>query len=41
MLFRRLEKINFDQVGDFEGYANRDSLGYRRRIYGLEDIPTF
>lgn len=39
MLFRRLEKIEFHEVGEFEGYANRDSLTYRS-IYGLEDIPT-
>jgi saccharopine dehydrogenase (NADP+, L-glutamate forming) len=39
MLFRRLERISFDKVGDFEGYPNRDSLAYRK-IYGLHDIPT-
>lgn len=39
MLFNRLEKISFDKVGEFEGYANRDSLSYRS-IYGLEGIPT-
>lgn len=39
MLFRRLETITFDQIGDFDGYPNRDSLSYRQ-IYGLEDIPT-
>lgn len=39
MLFRRLETITFDEVGDFDGYPNRDSLSYRQ-IYGLEDIPT-
>lgn len=39
MLFRRLEKITFDGIGEFEGYPNRDSLSYRP-IYGLEDIPT-
>jgi saccharopine dehydrogenase-like NADP-dependent oxidoreductase len=39
MLFRRLEKISFHDVGDFDGYANRDSLIYRK-IYGLENIPT-
>ena len=26
-------------AGEFEGYANRDSLSYRK-AYGLEDIPT-
>ncbi len=39
MLFRRLEKIYFEEVGEFEGYPNRDSLTYRK-IYGLEAIPT-
>jgi saccharopine dehydrogenase-like NADP-dependent oxidoreductase len=39
MLFRRLEKISFQDVGDFDGYANRDSLVYRK-IYGLDKIPT-
>lgn len=39
MLFRRLETISFDEVGDFDGYPNRDSLSYRK-IYGLDEIPT-
>ena len=39
MLFRRLEMISFDEIGDFDGYPNRDSLSYRK-IYGLESIPT-
>jgi len=39
MLFRRLETISFEDVGDFDGYPNRDSLSYRK-TYGLEDIPT-
>ncbi len=38
-LFRRTEIINVEGRGNFEGYANRDSLKYRS-IYGLEDIPT-
>jgi len=38
-LFRRTEIIKIDGYGEFEGYANRNSLGYRE-IYGLEDIPT-
>jgi saccharopine dehydrogenase-like NADP-dependent oxidoreductase len=38
-LFRRTEIINIEGYGDFEGYANRDSLKYRSK-YGLEDIPT-
>ncbi|PRY86603.1 saccharopine dehydrogenase (NADP+, L-glutamate forming) [Mongoliibacter ruber] len=39
MLFRRLEKISFDGIGEFEGYPNRDSLSYRK-VYGLDNIPT-
>lgn len=39
MLFRRLEKVHFDEVGAFDAYPNRDSLTYRG-IYGLQDIPT-
>ncbi len=39
MLFKRLEPISFEDVGDFDGYPNRDSLIYRK-IYGLEQIPT-
>jgi len=38
-LFRRTEKIDIENYGRFEGYANRDSLKYRS-IYGLTDIPT-
>lgn len=38
-LFRRTEIINIPEYGEFEGYANRDSLKYRAK-YGLEDIPT-
>lgn len=38
-LFRRTEVINIEGFGNFEGYANRDSLKYRK-IYGLENIPT-
>lgn len=38
-LFRRIELINIEGYGKFEGYANRDSLKYRE-IYGLEDIKT-
>jgi saccharopine dehydrogenase-like NADP-dependent oxidoreductase len=39
-LFRRLEKIFVEDTGEFEGYANRDSLKYIK-TYGLENIPTF
>lgn len=38
-LFTRTEKIHFEGLGDFEGYANRDSLGYRS-VYGIEDVQT-
>ena len=38
-LFNRLDKISIEGFGDFEGYANRDSLSYRS-IYKLEGIPT-
>ena len=38
-LFRRIEFIDIDGFGRFEGYANRDSLKYRS-TYGLDDIPT-
>ncbi|RZS94795.1 saccharopine dehydrogenase family protein [Cecembia calidifontis] len=39
MLFQRLDKISFEEAGEFDGYANRDSLIYRK-VYGLEEIPT-
>ena len=38
-LFRRTEMISIDGYGDFEGYANRDSLSYRE-VHNLNDIPT-
>lgn len=38
-VFKRIERVIVDEVGEFEAYANRDSLKYRG-IYGLEDIPT-
>lgn len=38
-LFKRLERISFSGLGDFDGYPNRDSLSYRQ-VYGLEKIPT-
>jgi saccharopine dehydrogenase (NADP+, L-glutamate forming) len=34
-LFRRTETIEVEGVGRFDGYANRDSLSYRK-TYGLE-----
>ena len=39
MLFRRTEMMEVEGFGEFEGYANRDSLSYRS-LYGLENIPT-
>ena len=38
-LFERIDKMSILDAGEFEGYANRDSLSYRK-AYGLEDIPT-
>ncbi len=38
-LFTRVEKTTVLDVGEFEIYANRDSLKYRD-AYGLEGIPT-
>ena len=38
-LFKRLENIKILDLGDFEGYANRDSLSYRKS-YGLDNIQT-
>lgn len=38
-LFRRTDALYVEGYGDFEGYANRDSLSYRE-LYGLRDIPT-
>lgn len=38
-LFERTEQVSILAAGEFEGYANRDSLGYRK-AYGLQDIST-
>ena len=38
-LFTRTETLEVARHGEFEGYANRDSLSYRK-AYGLENIPT-
>lgn len=38
-LFSRTDKISIDNYGEFEAYANRDSLSYRK-TYGLDNIPT-
>ena len=38
-LFSEIEKVVVDGHGEFDGYANRDSLSYRKQ-YGLDSIPT-
>jgi saccharopine dehydrogenase-like NADP-dependent oxidoreductase len=38
-LFRQIENIHVKGYGSFDGYANRDSLSYRK-LYSLENIPT-
>tara|TARA_B100001758_G_scaffold176445_1_gene153190 strand:- start:643 stop:1971 length:1329 start_codon:yes stop_codon:yes gene_type:complete len=38
-LFERIETMTVLDAGEFEGYANRDSLSYRG-LYGLDHIPT-
>lgn len=38
-LFARTEVLAVPGYGEFEGYANRDSLSYRQP-YGLDNIPT-
>jgi saccharopine dehydrogenase-like NADP-dependent oxidoreductase len=38
-LFQRLTRVHVPGLGDYEGYANRDSLRYIE-TYGLENIKT-
>jgi saccharopine dehydrogenase-like NADP-dependent oxidoreductase len=38
-LFMDIQKISVDDQGEYDGYANRDSLSYRK-LYNLENIPT-
>ncbi len=38
-LFKRIETLSILNQGEFEAYANRDSLSYRE-VYGLNEIPT-
>lgn len=38
-LFKRITQVTVPGFGEFEGYANRDSLTYREQ-YGLGDIKT-
>ncbi len=37
-IFSETQLIEIENLGTFEGYANRDSLSYRKH-YGLEDAP--
>ena len=38
-LYSNLEKVEVLDAGDFEAYANRDSLSYRK-IYNINDVPS-
>lgn len=38
-LFKNIRSISINEVGEFEGYANRDSLKYQN-IYGLQKVDT-
>lgn len=38
-LFTQIETINVEGFGSFDGYANRDSLSYRK-LYNIANIPT-
>ncbi|NSW44909.1 MAG: saccharopine dehydrogenase NADP-binding domain-containing protein [Bacteroidales bacterium] len=38
-LFKRTFRVKVLDLGEFDVYANRDSLSYRE-VYGLQDIPT-
>jgi len=38
-IFHRYKVIDVPGYGSFQGYANRDSLSYRK-VYGIEDVPT-
>ena len=38
-LFKRTQNLEVKNYGSFEGYANRDSLKYKK-IYGLKDVKT-
>ncbi len=38
-LFSEITRIEIDGYGKYDGYANRDSLAYRKH-YGIENIPT-
>lgn len=38
-LFKNFKRIEISNIGDFDGYANRDSLKYQK-AYGLENAKT-
>lgn len=38
-LFAEAIPVHVEGAGDFDGYANRDSISYRK-TYGIESIPT-
>jgi saccharopine dehydrogenase-like NADP-dependent oxidoreductase len=38
-LFKRTERFTIGEYGEFEGYANRDSLAYQQ-TYGLNNVKT-
>ncbi|MFA0962844.1 saccharopine dehydrogenase C-terminal domain-containing protein [Roseivirga sp. BDSF3-8] len=38
-LFTRTDRMSVEGYGDFDGYANRDSLAYRE-LYGIQDTTT-
>jgi saccharopine dehydrogenase-like NADP-dependent oxidoreductase len=38
-LFKNIRNVSIDKIGDFEGYANRDSLKYQN-TYGLQNVET-
>jgi len=38
-LFQRYKQVNIENVGEFEAYANRDSL-LHKKVFGLNDIPN-
>ncbi len=38
-LFQQTQPVHVQGYGDFDAYANRDSLKYRA-LYGLEQVPT-
>lgn len=39
-LFKLYDEMTVEGYGDFEAYANRDSINYIDK-YGLEEVPTF